>query len=268
MKTTIFYFSGTGNSLKVAKDIANKLKNCDLVPIASIIDMDCIANKSEKVGFISPLYAFGLPDLMIKFVEKINLPNAKYIFGVITRGANSWGGLDQLDILLRKQSKHLNAGFYIDMPGSYILKHKACSEIEQHRFFNNAEQKISEITEFVKNNENSIEQVNIFFKLFARIYHMLWAKSVNSRDKRFFVDDNCNSCGLCEKICPVDNIIIDNGKPIWQHNCQLCLACIHFCPEKSIQYGTKTKGKKRYHHPDIKADDILKQKVNKDIRQE
>ena len=116
MTITLYYFSGTGNSLEIANALATRIKNCDLKPIASIINNDYIVDKSEKIGFVSPLYAFGLPELMTKFIEKIDLPNAKYIFGIITRGADSWGGLEQLEILLRKKSKHLTAGFYIDMP--------------------------------------------------------------------------------------------------------------------------------------------------------
>ena len=85
-------------------------------------------------------------------------------------------------------------------------------------------------------------------------------EKVNESDKSFYSDNNCTSCGICEKICPVNNIIIIDGKPQWQHKCQQCLACINLCPEKSIQFGTKTLKTQRYHHPEITVQDITNQK--------
>ncbi|MBY8992647.1 MAG: EFR1 family ferrodoxin [Candidatus Lokiarchaeota archaeon] len=63
---------------------------------------------------------------------------------------------------------------------------------------------------------------------------------VSILDKSFHVDDNCTSCGVCERVCPVKNIVLIDGVPQWQHKCQHCLARINFCPEKSIQFGDKT----------------------------
>ena len=84
--------------------------------------------------------------------------------------------------------------------------------------------------------------------------------NVCENDKFFYADDNCNSCGICENVCPVNNIILVGGKPQWQHKCQQCLACISYCPEQSIQYGDKTLEKGRYHHPDITVKDLISQK--------
>jgi Fe-S-cluster-containing hydrogenase component 2 len=61
-------------------------------------------------------------------------------------------------------------------------------------------------------------------------------------------------------VCPVNNIIIVDGKPHWQHRCQQCLACLHYCPEIAIQYGDKTLKKGRYHHPEVSAKDLINQK--------
>ena len=73
MKTTIYYFSGTGNSLKIARDIAEKLEECELVPIAKVWQQDQLASTSEKVGFIFPLYYFGLPKIVYDFINNIEL---------------------------------------------------------------------------------------------------------------------------------------------------------------------------------------------------
>ena len=75
-------------------------------------------------------------------------------------------------------------------------------------------------------------------------------------DKSFFVDENCISCGLCEKICPVQNIRLKNDKPTWTHNCEMCFRCLNYCPKDAIQFGKSTIEKKRYKNPFIKVSDF------------
>jgi len=76
-------------------------------------------------------------------------------------------------------------------------------------------------------------------------------------DKKFFADGRCDSCGICAKVCPVDNIKMLKGKPSWNHKCQQCMACLHWCPKEAIQYGKMTRGRRRYHHPLIKLNEII-----------
>ena len=81
--------------------------------------------------------------------------------------------------------------------------------------------------------------------------------NVAKMDKSFFADEKCTACGICAKLCPSRNIVITEGKPVWQHRCEQCFACLQWCPEEAIQYGKNTKNKKRYHHPEISLKDIL-----------
>lgn len=263
MKTTIYWFSGTGNSLYVAKHLSKSILNCEIKSIAREINTSKLTCNSEKIGFIFPLYALGMPEIVIKFIKKLDLSNDVYIFGVVTRGAKSWGGLDQLDVLLKQKSKFLSAGFYIDMPGNFIIKYRVSSRDEQQQLFRNAESKMDRISSMVNTNENKIEKANIFFRLYARAYHMVWLKFLNSFYKKFYSDENCNSCGICVNICPVHNIKLKNEKPVWGNNCQLCLSCLHFCPKSSIQYRKNTMEKLRYHHPKISAEEMINQKFHK-----
>jgi ferredoxin len=68
--------------------------------------------------------------------------------------------------------------------------------------------------------------------------------------RSFFADENCTGCGRCERICPVHTIKVD-GRPVWGKACTQCLACIHRCPERAIQFGKGTVKRGRYHHPEI-----------------
>ena len=66
------------------------------------------------------------------------------------------------------------------------------------------------------------------------------------KSKKFFATSNCNGCGKCVEVCPLNNVTLFNGKPKWDKNCTHCMACINSCPQKSIEYGKSTKGKNRY----------------------
>jgi MinD superfamily P-loop ATPase len=76
----------------------------------------------------------------------------------------------------------------------------------------------------------------------------------------FYSDEKCNSCGTCASICPVKNIELKDGKPVWGKNCVNCFACIHWCPKKAIQIAKLTGNMERHHHPDITISDMRTQR--------
>lgn len=263
MTTTLFYFSGTGNSLKVARDLNEELEDSKLIPIAKAILEDNPTTDSEKVGFIFPLYYYGLPKIVYNFVESLNLDNANYIFAIITRAGDDDGvPFIQLEKLLRSKSKNLNAGYFIKMPDNFIIATNVIPEEERKILFEREEKEIKDISKSIKNNQNNLDIEIIEGKL-NRIErgNLRFHTNVNKGDTAFFSDDSCNNCGICEKICPVNNIKLIDRKPIWQQKCEQCLSCINYCPVQSIQFGKNTSGRERYHHPEVKIKDIQLQKL-------
>ena len=97
-------------------------------------------------------------------------------------------------------------------------------------------------------------------------------------DKGFYTDDRCTGCGTCSKVCPTRNISMSEKRPVWNHNCHGCNACVAYCPTKAIQFKApeayremKTlvsrnlrlpEKRKRYHHPLIKAKDLMCDRKN------
>jgi len=76
--------------------------------------------------------------------------------------------------------------------------------------------------------------------------------SNNDFQKKFYVESSCNSCKTCEKVCPVNNIKV-NEVPTFHSNCQQCLACIQNCPQKSIHLkGEKSSARFRNNNVDLK----------------
>lgn len=257
MRTTIFYFTGTGNSLKVAKDIAARLGDAKLVPVAKAVK-GSIDLSADRIGIVFPVYMWGMPSLVVEFVKRMKAGSDKYIFAAATYGGWPAGTLLQLAELLNKRGMKLSAGFGVRMPGNYTPMYGARSAGVQHKQFDAASGKVKIISEIVKNGGKHKPEANNFLvnALFSNLFYKVSMPKIHTMDKPFNVLDNCNSCGICHKVCPVENIKLVNRKPVWQGKCEQCLACLQWCPVEAIQYGKKTIGRKRYRHPEIKVNEL------------
>ena len=253
MENAIFYFSGTGNSLKVCKDLSIELKNLQIIPISTVIKED-IKYPIEKLGIVFPVYFAALPPLVADFIRKLNTSKINYIYAIATCNDFSGAALHIVKKILKKKGKSLNLGFSIIMPGNYLPMYPPLPKDKQEERFKLEIQKVKTISKLIDYNQNN--EISFLSRILSFMQKRN-DKKLHEKDKNFWVDENCNSCGICEKVCPVENIEIMEGKPQWQHRCQQCLACIHWCPQKSIQYSNKTVEKERYHHPDISLKEML-----------
>jgi ferredoxin len=256
METTIYFYTGTGNSLWVARKLAEKIENSELVPI-TITGTGKIDTDSKIIGFIFPVHIWGIPSPVIDFLNRLETDAAKYYFAIAVNAGQVAATLIQLKNLLQKKNIKLSSGFSMCMPSNYIPWGGAEPQAKQQNRFRDALDKINGIASSIRANEERAPEKgpawqNIFF---SAIYRVSYSK-VAEMDKSFFADEKCTNCGICEKICPAHNILV-NEKPAWQHHCEQCFACIQWCPEEAIQYGRGTAKKKRYHHPEITIKDML-----------
>ena len=121
MKTVIYYFTGTGNSLAVAKEIAKELGDCELVPVAPLAGTaGDIIPSAARVGIVCPVYDMGLPVIVAEFAGKLGLAGTRYVFGIVTMGGTGVSALHQLDRIVKKKNRRgLDAGFAVKMPGNF-----------------------------------------------------------------------------------------------------------------------------------------------------
>lgn len=257
-KKTIFYFSGTGNSLQVSKDIALQIGDTELLSIPKIIKNSEIKVESECIGIVFPIYMSGLPSIVRDFIKKLSINKSTYVFAVATFGGIPGNALKQVDILMKDKVNTLNAGFILKMPGNYIVMYGATSNKIHTEEFEKEKVKVQQIADIIKEKKNyGYEKSKIVIdRILGPIFYKKM-NSVHSMDKLFLANDNCTGCGICEKVCSVKNIEIKNSKPSWKNNCEQCMACIQYCPNEAIEYGKKTIGRKRYNNPNISLKEII-----------
>lgn len=252
MKNIVFYFSGTGNSLVAAKEIAEKLGNCEIISMTGKNYQ--LKEFYENIGFVYPCYFLGMPVQVQKYISNLDFSNQKnpYVFGISTCGGSTGNALPQLNSILESKGVSLNYSSKLKMFSNYVV---------MYNMKENADEKTQE-------SKKDLEPIikDILSKKYVKTgkgiklidwYYNMESKKFSSKDNNFNISDTCNGCTLCSKVCPVQNIEMKNNKPTFRNNCEQCTACIQFCPQKSINYKQKTQKRRRYTHPEITSSEII-----------
>ena len=260
MSATIFYYTGTGNSLWVAKSLAEALDNAELLWMPGCTDGQKTL-EADIAGLVFPVYIWGVPAPVIRFVRSLTGVQTGYIFAVAVNGGQVSNTLVQLKGVMEENGLSLSAGFEIKMPSNYIPWGGPGPRDGQDARFRLAREKISRLAPRIRAKERMrVERGPLWQRIvFTAIYKLSFSQ-VPKMDGKFWADEKCNACGICSRVCPAGNIGIQEGRPVWNHRCEQCFACLQWCPQEAIQYGTKTPEYERYHHPEVLLKDILAQR--------
>ena len=256
----IFYYSGTGNSLWVAQ-VIGKYQNERLIDISLELKKNkqeyvYELEKKEKIGFVFPTYSWAPPQIVENFIKKVKFNGYKqnYLFSVYTCGTDSGCMSKYLDNMFKDKKMEIYYTEFIQMPENFITMFDLDSTLLRNKKLEEAQKKIVKINEQIADGHLHVfdkEKYSIkdYFKTYI-IKHLFYFFFMGTT--KFKADDKCNSCGLCEKVCPYNNIKMYEGKPMWSQRCTKCMACICRCPKEAIQYGKRTKSKGRYYNPLLK----------------
>ena len=263
MKTIVYYFTGTGNSLAAAKKIAAALGDTELVPVALLAEIPGdIVPVAERVGIAFPVYFAGLPAMVASFVARLRTAEAEYIFGVATfGGSGAASALGQLDGILRQHApRGLDAGFRVRMPGNYILLYEPPKGEKQKEMLAAADAEFYRIAEVVRQCRKQELPRSFIEQAVHALMYGRFVSTVREKDRTFSVLDRCTGCGTCVAVCPAKNIGLADSRPVFRHRCELCCSCIHACPVQAIQAGAKTENRQRYRNPDVPLVELKIQK--------
>lgn len=266
MSTTIYYFSATGNTLFIARKLAGQLENTQLIPISSLIKEETITSSSDKVGFLFPVYFFGMPQVMYDVLRRFQQRPGQYCFGIAVNGRDGVVGnaLIHLNKACRKENINLSYANELAVEGGWIVVYKPVRS-EQFAYTDVMKNKVKQMAADINGCRKIIYNLQ-YRPMLAIIYKVLFP-IFRKRIKGFKVKSSCIGCGRCAKLCPVGNIVMIDGKPVWKRPCEHCLSCLHWCPKGAIEYGKMTVGKNRYTNPEIHAEDLYGV-VNKTMEEE
>lgn len=272
INSKIFYFTGTGNSLRAATIIAKALKNTEIISMRCK-PSDVSAKNSDIIGFVFPVYHWTICEAIQKFVFELEInPNA-YIFAVSTPSFINGFAFETLDRILKEKGAKLQFAKRIFSVANLCIVYPPFPSPKLR--VPATERKLAKVAELIKKKTtNKYVKSGLLTRL---IYPKMMPKYQVMQaevDKGFYVSDDCISCGVCSKICPKNNIAIENSRPVFLHNCSCCMACVSFCPKKAIKYHLPAEQlnkintplmrmmklpdkRKRYHNPYISAKDLM-----------
>ena len=252
----IFYNTSTGNSLYVAKRILEKLnltpEEYELLSIPTELKNKNFEVNDEIIGFIYPIHYSGVPIVVYNFLKQLNINNNSYVFAIgVSGGGSSKFSFYQVEKLIKRK---LNNQLEVKYISNYIRMGRNPSIERAKQAISNYEEKIDSFAESIRNrHDNIIKHKNSLGKLM----YLTFKSTLKIKDKHFNVNDKCISCGMCKKICPMDNITMIYGKPNWNGNCVDCMACINICPKEAINIGKFTINKNRYRNPYISSSELI-----------
>ncbi len=239
----IFYFSGSGNSYSVAKQIAENL-NEEVYSLALFDDYESCQN-AERIGIVFPCYMGQAPKIVLEFKEKLFHYISKdraYIFCISTY-ANSTA----TSYIAFKNDIH--AWFEVKMPENDIINSHAPKKEREIQLLGDARKKVDRIVLDIQNKKLVTIGDRPVMGLILKVVGPTMNNLYSDFNEHLYADESCTKCKQCQKYCPLKNITFDNA-PVWGNNCANCMGCINRCPKQAIQFKKKTVGKSRYVHPD------------------
>lgn len=247
----LYYFSGTGNSLFAARDLARRLPDSRIEPLVPRLGEERIRVRCRVLGLAFPVHALSIPVAVSRFVRRLDLAEVEYVFAVATRGGGTaFYGFEKLDRLLARGGRGLNSAFLLDL-GNSDSRHgpyKTPTETCIRALERTALEVLDRAAEVIRERRSSgIPAFEVTTPTHpdprkARIRDRIVVAGLEFSEhiggvNYFYSDDMCNGCGICERVCLSGKIRMAGERPRWDRGtlCYMCFACLNFCPRRAVQ---------------------------------
>ena len=244
----IFYFTGTGNSRYIAKRIAeitgdslvsmnDRIKQSDTQPV----------HVEHRLVFVVPTYGWRIPRIVEQWIQVTEFTGAETAWFVMDCGGEIGNAAKYIRRLCKQKGFIYMGAAPVIMPENYIAMFNAPEDVEARRIIEKAVPVIDSAARKIVDGEAfPPPRNNLYDRFMSCAVNPVFYRLVVKADA-FYAGDQCVSCGKCAELCPLNNITLKDGKPVWGENCTHCMACICRCPVEAIEYGKKSAGKPRYY---------------------
>lgn len=245
----VLYFSGTGNTEFVAKQLAAKLGDESLNLLERIRNKDYSMIFSETPWIIcAPVYVCEMPRFLRDYLKSAKLIGSKEVYFMFTSGGYMGCSGELAKSLSKKIGLTYKGCSEFIMASNYIIykRYVMSNSKEIQERIHNVKNQINRVASEIKK-RHSLKTRHVFLaeKISVIPVNPIWSKYKMTADK-FYATDQCVGCGKCGKVCPLNNISLVDKRPVWGKSCSHCMACICKCPKEAIEYGDKTIGTPRY----------------------
>lgn len=243
----ILYFSGTGNTEYLAESLSKQLDD----EVINLFD-DIKNNRqgdfySEKpFVIISPTYGWRVPRFLSHYLKRSNFSGNKDIYVIMNFGSSSGNADKYIRRDIQTLGLHYRGLYEIKMPENYLALFELDSDDANAKIVNEASNEIVNAGNLILADKNfNKPKISLLKRFLSSAVNDIFFKFI-VKDKKFYSTDKCIQCGVCAKVCVLNNIDYIDGFPNWNGNCTHCMACVSKCPTGAIEYGKKTVGKDRY----------------------
>ena len=246
---TIFYFTATGNSLFVAKKIGGNLYS-----IPQLMKNKQFNFEDDIIGLVFPVYGWSLPKIVKEFLDNLRI-KSNYTFTIGTYGNIHGSCMYNLAKYYKKRGIDINYIDSIMMVDNYLPKFDMDDQIKK-LLDKKVNEKLDNIVNNIGNKINYIPKSNISERILTKLIKTYLAVIFNRNNgHKFSINNSCNKCGICTKVCPKKNIDIKENV-VFKNNCETCYACIHNCPNNAIHLKEE-KSNKRFRNENITLNEII-----------
>lgn len=237
----VFYFTATGNSLFVAKQLSD-----NPLSIAQELKKSNLEYSADEIGFVFPDYAAAAPLIVRDFLCKARF-KAKYMFSIITYGNASVNVSEWWNKYATEQGVSFNYIKPLLMVDNYL---PVFDMNEQMRIDKHTDESLAAIISDISSQKQFIEpsEMGSFNEEMLdgmREYHF----TMTSERLLKLDSDRCIECMTCAKVCPHGNFSLTGNGLSFSGECEFCLACVHSCPQKALHLERERNKEARYRHP-------------------
>lgn len=244
----VLYFSGTGNSQYVADRIAKMIEDEEVVSINKYLKAEKLVtiHSERPLVFVVPTYSWRMPKVVEQWIMKIPFKGSRDAYFILTCAGGCGNAGVYAEKLCAKKDLRFCGLAPVIMPENYLAMFPTPGREECQNIIKKADPCIASLAKQIRSGEHFAKPaVPLAGKLESGPVNLLFY-TLFVHDKGFSVSNACISCGKCALRCPLNNIDLVNGRPVWKGSCTHCMACIGGCPTQAIEY--KSKSKERHHH--------------------
>lgn len=240
-KRVVLYFTGTGNCLYIARQLAGK--EGEILSIPQLMRKKQFEIEADEIGLVYPIYGHMPPYMVREFIKKAQL-KAEYKFAVLTYGMRKCNAVEIWDGISRK------AGNVFDYIGTIVMVDNWLPNFDmndQMKIDKHIPENLAKITSDLSNRrrwhepatQEEREQHEGFMSLSGLDPEVGFLMKA---DRSFRVTDDCIHCGICTYVCPRGNYQLTGQGVKMQGDCEFCFACIQNCPQRAIQFKKNEDG--------------------------